>query len=939
MKKATISRYLMFCFAFALFIAAKPASAQDNIIVDGDFAEDELPAAWTTYIHADAGVSAQVGVTDGEAAVTSIEGAGGATWHVQFNQILTTDQIGMLVPGEVYTVQFDARSNVEGRPIRMFFGEDGGSFTALAAKDTTLTTSMETYTYKVEVTQAFSAMKLGFELGLSNDDFYLDNVEVLSSGEPLPPNPEFGDNKILFVEGPNVLIPDIDGEVVEDVVEEGNLVHRITGGAFFQLGYFWDMGGSGGIDFTQNMADVDTVYFRIRINPADHTDAEGNLRSTGSLVLADVTNGTNSNLQWGISYPFSGELYDNEWHELAIPLPKPTIAEHDSAKKGLDLDGNPLPESEQYSEEQMNWIFPTAWNGEADISPNDPELGGDPEWENLGRIALSLGNNQSGTFYVDDFYVGSKSATDLSEATSLPDLPGNVSATAENDSVRISWEHDSNSNIYNYELFYSGSEIADIEDEGVKFIGSFRTTDDLEFAHFVERPHPSVSGVTYHYAVVPTTQYSVKSSTNFASESVVASGQSMPYIFELSEEQELQIISDLESGTINAESWPTDEYKPFELTSDEADVSEADASAKIWMAFGRAEGYQTLYIYTEAMDDDILAGPANAPSDMLGTTIYPDPANEATWIPTIADEDIDLEWNYYLKDQLKIHFGTYDVDFVTGTTNEFRSRGEKPDYFLSLQPKVSPDDLEAGPDGMLTRFWVTEHNYEDPDVVYNTLYYNSNHQFTFSSLYENIMQGETRVGWKAMVAFDVSDLLVATDGGSPIDAPLEFPSQDELKYLPISFELWDKDSGDTGNWWENPSHVIAYPTAIAGGGNNEWEDGLSSLGTVAMAGSGLPTSNEVTPGETPRTFSLEQNYPNPFNPTTNIAFTLPKAAEVNLTIFNILGQKVATLVNAKKYASGNHKVQFDASSLSSGMYVYRLEAGSYISTKKMMLIK
>lgn len=936
MKKATISRYLMLSLVFALFVMAKPVLAQENIIIDGDFPGDELPAAWSTFIFADAGVSADVGVTDNEAAITNIQGAGGATWHVQLNQVLTSDQIGMLVPGETYTVSFDARSSEEDRPVRLYFGEDGGGFAALAAVDTTLSTSMETYTISVQVTQTFSAMKLGFELGLSNADFFVDNVELVGSGEPLPPNPEFGDNKILFVEGPNVLIPEINGNVVEDVVEDGNLVHRITGGAFFQLGYFWDLGGSGGVDFTQNIADVDTVYLRIRINPADHTDAEGNLRSTGSLVIADVTNGTNSNLQWGIAYPFDASFYDNEWHDLAIPLPKPTISEHDSAKIGLDLDGNPLPASEQYNEEQMNWIFPTAWNGEADISPNDPELGGDPEWENLGRIALSLGNNQSGTFYVDDFYIGSESAVDLSVATELPDLPGNVSATAAGDSVQITWEHDSNSNIYNYELYYSGSSIADIENEGVKYIGSFRTSDDLSYTHLVERPHPSVSGVDYYYAVVPTTQYSVKSSTNFTEENVTASGQSMPYIFELSEDQELQIIADLENGEMNAESWPTEEFDPFVLSGD---VSEDDASAKVWMAFGRAEGYQTLYIYTEALDDDILAGPENAPSDMHGTTLYPDPANEATWIPGIADIDMGLEWNYYLKDQLKIHFGTYEVDFVTGTTNEFRSRGEKPDYFLSLQPKVNPDNLEAGPDGMLTRFWITEHNYEDPDVAYNVLYYNSNHQFTFSSLYGNIMDGDTRIGWKAMVAFDVNDLLVATDGGVPVDAPLEFPDKDALKYLPISFELWDKDRGDTGNWWEVPSHVIVYPSAIAGGGNNEWEDGLGSLGAAAIAGGELTTSNEIDNGGVPRSFSLQQNYPNPFNPTTKIGFTLPKTAKVNLTVFNVLGQKVATLFDGQNFASGDHSVNFDASGLSSGMYIYRLEAGNFISTKKMMLIK
>ena len=99
----------------------------------------------------------------------------------------------------------------------------------------------------------------------------------------------------------------------------------------------------------------------------------------------------------------------------------------------------------------------------------------------------------------------------------------------------------------------------------------------------------------------------------------------------------------------------------------------------------------------------------------------------------------------------------------------------------------------------------------------------------------------------------------------------------------------------------------------------------------------LLTSNDFESG-TPDAFALEQNYPNPFNPTTNIKFSLPKTADVSLTIYNMLGQKVSTLIN-EKMNSGFHIVPFDASNLSSGMYIYRIKAGSFTSTKKMLLIK
>ena len=97
------------------------------------------------------------------------------------------------------------------------------------------------------------------------------------------------------------------------------------------------------------------------------------------------------------------------------------------------------------------------------------------------------------------------------------------------------------------------------------------------------------------------------------------------------------------------------------------------------------------------------------------------------------------------------------------------------------------------------------------------------------------------------------------------------------------------------------------------------------------------TSNEEL-GGLPRTFELEQNYPNPFNPTTQINYALPEQSDVRIEIYNVIGRRVATLVN-REMAPGKYSVNFDASSLSSGMYFYRLKAGSTLLTKKMTLIK
>ena len=88
----------------------------------------------------------------------------------------------------------------------------------------------------------------------------------------------------------------------------------------------------------------------------------------------------------------------------------------------------------------------------------------------------------------------------------------------------------------------------------------------------------------------------------------------------------------------------------------------------------------------------------------------------------------------------------------------------------------------------------------------------------------------------------------------------------------------------------------------------------------------------------PADFVLMQNYPNPFNPSTVIQFAIPTASNVKIEIFNITGEVVTTLVDEFR-SEGYHVVAFDASGLSSGMYLYRISAGAFVSTKKMILMK
>lgn len=107
---------------------------------------------------------------------------------------------------------------------------------------------------------------------------------------------------------------------------------------------------------------------------------------------------------------------------------------------------------------------------------------------------------------------------------------------------------------------------------------------------------------------------------------------------------------------------------------------------------------------------------------------------------------------------------------------------------------------------------------------------------------------------------------------------------------------------------------------------------------------GSPVAVEqVEPPTLPADFGMEQNYPNPFNPTTTIEFALPRSGQVRLEVYNTVGQLVTTLVNEALQA-GTYRVNWDGrnlfgSQVASGVYLYRLQASGYVSTRKMMLLK
>jgi hypothetical protein len=128
----------------------------------------------------------------------------------------------------------------------------------------------------------------------------------------------------------------------------------------------------------------------------------------------------------------------------------------------------------------------------------------------------------------------------------------------------------------------------------------------------------------------------------------------------------------------------------------------------------------------------------------------------------------------------------------------------------------------------------------------------------------------------------------------------------------------------------NLGAIIVWQDYRSGNNFDIYMNGFDTTGIITSIGN----NGKVNPTD----YALLQNYPNPFNPVTVINYQLPKTSNVKLSIYNALGQEVSTLVNELQNA-GDYKVEWNASAYPSGVYFYHLEAGSFVSNKKMMLIK
>jgi hypothetical protein len=159
--------------------------------------------------------------------------------------------------------------------------------------------------------------------------------------------------------------------------------------------------------------------------------------------------------------------------------------------------------------------------------------------------------------------------------------------------------------------------------------------------------------------------------------------------------------------------------------------------------------------------------------------------------------------------------------------------------------------------------------------------------------------------------------------------------------LPVKVRMLVNENADT--------LILSQATTIygplwlkAGIFNNTIPFDLGGTGWIKFEGGnlllGVPTSAETGGSTIPGSFYVDQNYPNPFNPATVVRYGLPTASHVSATVFNMLGQRVATVFEGRKEA-GTHELRFNAVNLPSGVYLLRVQAGAHATVQRMVLMK
>ena len=278
----------------------------------------------------------------------------------------------------------------------------------------------------------------------------------------------------------------------------------------------------------------------------------------------------------------------------------------------------------------------------------------------------------------------------------------------------------------------------------------------------------------------------------------------------------------------------------------------------------------------------------------------------------------------------------YSVATNDSASTLYRLSSEDGDYLASATLPVgsvqaiaftSPDTLYAGTStGQLFRIgtahWTTELLGTNPGMAYSSLAFNPRSRTLWAS---NRFPADTTRG--AIYRVDPATGTVAYVGQTGMGS--------ELQHLAIdaSGSIYGiASSSQTMSWLYRIDTLTASATLLG-------VTGIVGINTLAMRTDTLLVSTDgVRSLPIPETYGLSPNYPNPFNPTTTLEYALPRSGFVTLKVFSLLGEEVATLV-AREHPAGVYTATWDASAMPSGVYFYRLSAGQFVETKKMLLMR
>ncbi|MEM6785194.1 MAG: T9SS type A sorting domain-containing protein [Bacteroidota bacterium] len=710
------------------------------------------------------------------------------------------------------------------------------------------------------------------------------------------------DDFIVFVNGPNVVIPESDLATVNDPLEptSGNKVARFDYADFSSVrvvGWQRDLGTDLSALISDDAAGAQyNLYVRVLSGPENLGKAVGlvffDSTTDPALSREEIEGGAEADLEFRAFWPFPDEAHDGTWKDYAIPLPPSTIAALDSAKVGKDVDGNDL--GFEFDPLAANWSYTGGWNNGGSYGYGEP--GGfspastDPLFEEFGwaathAFAVFFDNNQGGeTVYLDDVYIATE-PLDLSIAENPPAPMSGVSFDATGRTNTVSWTP--NTDFGGYSVYASDSPITDPAAGGVVKLGSF-AFDAAAFAleHRYELPHPSLGQEPLYYAVTSLSQFGVENFDVSSSSGSVTNADldQQPFIIGLTDDEANTIFTNIANGIVSDAGFP-EGYPTFFIDNRHSQISEppgselpadSDISARVRLAYS---SFNELYVYAEFTDDATQFG-------LEGVNNGGD------------------AWQF---DSFEIGWGNYDVNDVPGGSTIVGSphvdmqRGEFADYQLRLAP------LQDGAGEIVTTATQVDWSLFGPPQ----------NGITISE--------KTDTGWALLSVIGLAG--IQADG----DAVLPPPGADEIRYVPMELSVNDADNGESNrenqiSWGLKPNHT------------NQWWNTPAQWPTVALAGrnTAMPVAGEDDAQVA--TFALEANYPNPFSQATHIAYTLPEAAEVTVEVFDVLGRRVAVLVDGARVA-GAHTATLDAQGLASGLYLYRLTAGKRTAVEQMMVIK